>query len=267
MDCRWCIEVYMFDASHLKELSKILSTLNKDNVGDAMVRASLIRSLIVDTNIRIKADQTLDITRSFARSAEIGWKIFETPISDAPLNETSAWQIIAIVGTLMELNYCFERVEEASIFTFENSSPVRFYINGIFHYLSSLFLLDMKDNKKNGFVYPGTLIKALQPLGLADLLMPIYKIFNRQFGEKLTYGETILAIRNKQFVHGSFSPENVQKIVRDSHIFNDIQRARFINNHWDLFDQLVILRLKLISLLTYSNISVEDFSPARLFHL
>lgn len=258
----------MFDASHLTELSKILNTINKDNVGDAMVRASLIRSLIADTNIRIKADQTLDSIRSFARSADIGWKIFKTPIDlEIPLSETSAWQIIAMVGTLMELYYCFERVEEASIFTFENSSPVRFYINGIFHYLASLFLLDMKDNKKNGFQYPGTLVKALQPLGLLDLLVPIYKIFDRQFGEKLTYGETILAIRNKQFVHGSFSPDNVRKIVKDSHIFNDIQRARFINNHWDLFDQLVILRLKLLSILTYSNINIEDFSPTRLFHL
>lgn len=257
----------MFDALHSTELSKILSSLNKDNVGDAMVRASLIRSLIVDTNIKIKADQTLDSIRSFARGADIGWKIFETPINlETPLSEVSAWQVLAIAGTLMELNYCFERVEEASIFTFENSSPVRFYINGIFHYLTSLFLLDLKSNKKNGFLYPGTLVKALQPLGLVELLVPIYKIFDRKFGEELTYGETILAIRNKQFVHGSFSPENIRKIVKDSHIFNDIQRARFINNHWDLFDQLVILRLKLLSLLTSSNLKIEEFSPAKLFH-
>jgi hypothetical protein len=104
-------------------------------------------------------------------------------------------------------------------------------------------------------------------MGLEGFLEPVYKIFDRQFGEEKTYGETILAVRNKQFVHGSFSPENVQRVVKDSHIFDELQRARFVQNHWDLFDQLVILRLKLISTVAYSNISPDDFSPSKLFHL
>jgi hypothetical protein len=258
----------MFDASHLTDLTKIISSLSKDNVGDAMIRASAIRGIIVDPTIKVKADQVLDTIRNFARQANIDWKVFETPIiPELVLKETQVWQVIAVIGTLVELNYCFERVEEASIFTFENSAPVRFYVNGIFHYLASLFLLDGKDNKKKGFIYPGALIKALQPMGLEGFLEPVYKIFDRQFGEEKTYGETILAVRNKQFVHGSFSPENVQRVVKDSHIFDELQRARFVQNHWDLFDQLVILRLKLISTVAYSNISPDDFSPSKLFHL
>ncbi len=258
----------MFDTSHLADLTQILRTLNKDNVGEAMIRASAFRSIIVDPVAIEKAEQILNAIRSFARKADMGWKVFEAPIiPEYTLKETQAWQAIAIVGTLVELNYCFERVEEASFFTFENSAPVRFYVNGIFHYLATLFLLDAKDNNKKGYKYPGTLVKALQPMQLEGFLEPIYKIFDRAFGENLTYGETILAVRNKQFVHGSFSPENVQRIVKDSHIFDAIQRARFIQNHWDLFDQLIVLRLKLVSIITYSNISIDNFSPSKLFHL
>jgi hypothetical protein len=258
----------MFDTSYLSDLLKISSSLSKDNIGDAMIRASMIRSIIVDPFIKSNADQVLDRIRGFAREADIGWQIFEKATApNITLDEVQVWQIIAIVGTLVELNYCFERIEEASIFTFENSAPVRFYINGIFHYLATLFLLDAKDNQKKGFSYPGTLVKALQPIGLDDLLKSIYLVLNRPFGEEMTYGETVLAVRNKGFVHGSFSPENIQKTVKDSHIFNEIQRIRFVQNHWDLFDQLVILRLKLISILTLSNISLDDFSPSKLFHL
>ena len=141
----------------------------------------------------------------------------------------------------------FERIEEASFFTFENSAPVRFYINGIFHYISTLFLLDYKRNRKNKLPHPGTVIKVLHPLGLTQLLEPIYQVLDRPFGEDFSYGQTILENRNKQFVHGSFSPENIQDLVDDSRIFDGTQRERFIQNHWDLYDRLILLRLRLLS--------------------
>jgi len=258
----------MFDDAHLSDLLQISNSINRDNIGDAMFRASLIRSIIIDPAIKFQAEETLGRIRSFARGADIGWKIFENPIlPDISLTEMQTWQIMAIVGTLLELNYSFERVEEASMFTFENSAPVRFYVNGIFHYLATLFLLDAKDNQKKGFSRPGILIKALQPIRLGDLLNPIYQVFDRLFGAEMTYGQTILSIRNKGFVHGSFSPENIEKTVIDSHIFNELQRIRFVQNHWDLFDRLIILRLQLISMLTLMNTSLDDFSPSKLYHL
>ena len=258
----------MLDDAHLNDLLKISNSLSRDNIGDAMLRASLINSITVDSAIKIRADETLNKIRNFARDADIGWKIFENPIiPDVTLTDIQTWQIIAIVGTLLELNYSFERVEEASMFTFENSAPVRFYVNGIFHYLATLFLLDAKDNQKKGFSRPGTLIKALQPIGLGDLLNPIYQVFDRLFGVEMTYGQTILSIRNTGFVHGSFSPENIKKTVIDSHIFNELQRIRFVQNHWILFDRLIILRLQLISILTLMSISLDDFSPSKLYHL
>ena len=256
-----------FDNTPLKELGKIVGNLTQDNIDDSMIRAIALRSIILEPALKSGADESLDRIRAFTRNADIGWKIFESPIMpELKLTELQIWQIIWIVGTLQEFNYSIERVEEASLFTFDNSAPVRFYINGIFHYLTALFLLDREENKKKNFPRPGTVIKVLQPIGLGKLLDPVYQVFDRAFGEKLTYGDTVLKIRNKQFVHGSFSPENIKKTVNDSNIFDVTQRIKFIQNHWDLFDSLIILRLQLLSILTLANINFDDFSPSKLYH-
>lgn len=257
-----------FDDLPLKELLALSNNLSQDTIGDTMIRAIELRKIVLESHNKTLADNSLDKIRAYARNADIGWKIFNSSVPlEKQLTETQVWQLIAIVGTLREFNYVFERVEEASLFTFENSAPVRFYINGIFHYISTLFLLDFKQNKSKGFSKAGTLIKALDPMGLQRLLDPIYEVFDRPFGEEMNYGQTILGIRNKGFVHGSFSAENIQNIVKDSHIFNEKQRINFIQNHWDLFDKVIILRLQLTSIITSEGISLEDFSPTRLYHL
>ncbi len=259
--------MYSFDTAPLDELIKLANNINPNNIGDAMTRAVALRSVILDSELRARSDEVLDKLRSFSRRADIGWKIFEKPIApELHLTEMQIWQLLAIEGTLMEFNYSFERVEEASMFTFESSAPVRFYVNGIFHYLTTLFLLDTKNNEKKGFLRPGTLIKVLQPIGLDDLLDPVYQVFDRPFGEELTYGQTVLSIRNKQFVHGSFSSENIQKTVADSRIFDLKQKMKFLQCHWDVYDKLIILRLQLLSILSLANIRLDEFSLSRLYH-
>jgi hypothetical protein len=256
-----------FDNVHLKELIAISNSMNRDTIGHRMTRAMALRCLILHPAMQIRADEIMERIRGFTRTADVGWKIFEEPIMPSiSLTEVQIWQLMGIVGTLLEFNYCFERVEEASFFTFENSAPVRFYVNAIFHYLTALFLLDTTHNKKKNLPRPGTVIKALHPMGLSHLLEPVYQVFERPFGDELSYGETILSIRNKGFVHGSFSPENIQRQVRDSRIFDETQKIRFIQNHWDLFDRLILLRLQLISILTYANVNLTTFTPSRLYH-
>lgn len=256
------------DNTHLRELLEIVSDLNHETIGDSMSRALVLRSAIADPVIYAHAHAVMDTIRGFARAADIGWRIFRDPIVvDARLTEMETWQLMAVVGTLSEFNFAFESVEEASLFTFENSAPVRFYINGIFHYLTALFLLDKKGSKRSNLPYPGTVVKVLHPVGLTRLLDPVFEVFDRQFGEECTYGETVLAFRNKQFVHGSFSPANIRNIVLDSGIFEQPQRLRFMQYHWDLYDRLIILRLQLISILTAENVSLDNFSVAKLYHL
>ena len=107
------------------------------------------------------------------RNAEIGGMVFSSPpIISRDISDDEARQFIAIIGSLQEIIYCFERVDEASAQTFPYAAPVRFYVNSIFHYVSALFLLDYKKNKKLGFPRPGTVIKVLHPLELKILLDP-----------------------------------------------------------------------------------------------
>lgn len=258
----------MLDNTHIHELIQIRDTLNRDNVGSAMSRAVVIKAAIADLDSLVISDRIMEKVRSFARGADIGWKIFEHPIMPTKtLSDVQVWQLISLAGTLMEVNYCFERIEEASDFTFENSAPVRFYVNGIFHYVSALFLLDYKDNKKKNLPHPGTVVKVLHPLGLTQLLDPIYQVLNRPFGKNLNYGKTILGNRNNQFVHGSFSPENIKDLVDDSDIFDNVQRERFIQNHWDLYDRLILLRLHLLAVLTALNVNFDKYPPQKIFHI
>jgi len=258
----------LLDSEYLQELVQISNTLTRDNIGDSMMHAIAFKAAIVNREILVVSDSLLEKVRNFARGADIGWKIFKKPIMPTQgLSDTQVWQLIGIVSTLSEINYCFERIEEAASFTFENSTPVRFYINGIFHYVSTLFLLDYKRNRKNKLPHAGIVIKLLYPLGITQLLDPIYQVLDRPFGQNLSYGQTVLQNRNKQFVHGSFSPENIQDLVNDSNIFDNLQKDRFVQNHWDLYDRLILLRLHLLAILTALDVNFDKYPPQKLFHV
>ena len=258
----------MLDDTHLMELQLVSSGLSNDNVGDAMQRAMLLKATLVSPVNQVKADEIIETIRHYARSADIGWRVFEQQIElPKKLTEENIWQLIGIMGALFDLNYCFERIEEARIFTFENSAPVRFYWNGIFHYITALFLLDKIDNLKMGLPHAGTVIKVLHPIGLGTLLDPLYQVFDRSFGVTKSYGDTILRNRNRQFVHGSFSPKNVRSLVKDTNIFDESQRLRFMQFHKDLYDRLIVFRLQIISILSRHVINPSDFSPSKIFRL
>ena len=258
----------MLDDINLELLNQIVKNLNHEIIGDAMERAIVIQTAIVDPVTRAESENRLDFIRDYARNAAIGWIIYKEPIKvEAALSDNQIWQLLGLMGTLLELNYCFERIEEVTLFTFVNSAPVRFYVNGIFHYITTLFLLDLKQNRHMKLPYPGTVVKVLDPLGLSQLLDPIYKVLNRSFGRETSYGGTILKNRNKQFVHGSFSPENIQDLVEDTNIFDEHQKVRFMQNHWDLYNRLIVLRLQIISILTQQNINPDEFSSDKIYNL
>ena len=258
----------MLDDTHLKELLIVSNSLTQDNVGDAMIRAMILKAAMLNPLNQARAHEIMEKIRIYARSAEIGWKAFEQPIMlHKKLTGENIWQLIGVVGALFDLNYCFERIEEAGILTFENSAPVRFYVNGIFHYATALFLLDKKDNLDLGFPRAGTIIRVLHPIGMDSLLDPVYQVFDRPFGETKSYGDTILRNRNRQFVHGSFSPKNIRSLVKDTNIFDEGQRRRFVQYHRDLYDRLIVLRLQVISILSRQEFNPAEFSPSKLYDL
>ncbi|MCH7663040.1 MAG: hypothetical protein IH859_04120, partial [Chloroflexi bacterium] len=164
-----------------------------------------------------------------------------------------------------ELVYCFESAVRGAEITWSRSDSVRFYVNGVLHYLCALFLLDWNRNKKKELPRAGTIIKVLHPIGLDQLVNRIYEIFERKFGDEYTYGETIRQIRNKHIVHGSFSPKNIKELVNDNKIFSLIQQARFVSNHYDLYNQIILLRLRLVSILTAFEVDPSTYSAKTLY--
>ena len=103
----------MLDNSHLHELMQISDNLTHDNIGDSMMQAIVIKAAIGNPEILITSDRLLEKLRSFARGADIGWKIFKQPIMPAQeLSDIQVQQLNGIVGTLVEINYCSKELKK-----------------------------------------------------------------------------------------------------------------------------------------------------------
>lgn len=258
----------MLEDTHMRELRLLANALTPDNIGDSMRLALILHAAITSPKAKANADELLYRIKRYSINANVGWRIFKNPINvKEEITSLQIWQLIGVSGALTELSYCFDRIEEASLLTHSTSSPVRFYVNGIFHYVTALFLLDAKKNKKIKLPYPGTIIKVLHPMGLSDLLDQIYDVLNRPFGKEFNYGQTIRELRNSQFVHGSFSPANIGKLVKDSNIFDERQKSLLTTYHRDLYNRIVILRLQIIAILNAQHVDPDKFTPGEMFGL
>lgn len=227
--------------------------IHTENAGDVLSSVLNIESEIGDPIIRDLAELYISPIRDFVRKAEIGWRLFANPIKTSHLlSDQEATQLIMIVTTLHELCYCVERLDEASFLSWERSTPVRFYVTSLYNYVSALFLLD-----KTGSIMGGTVHKVLDPLGLSYLLQPIQNILNTSMSDEITFGETIRLVRNRSFVHGTFSPFDIETVVKQTRIHDLRQQNRLVGLTWKLFNQCLLLRLNLISILTDANIDLE----------
>ena len=94
----------------------------------------------------------------------------------------------------------------------------------------------------------GTVVLALHPIGLSNLLEPIDEVLNREFGET-TFGEAIVKLRHSFLVHGDFSPTRVEHLVSQTQMRNPMQQQLFAQLAWVLFHRLVIFDLQLLSLI------------------
>ncbi len=106
----------------------------------------------------------------------------------------------------------------------------------------------------------GTIFKVLHSLGLSDLLDPIQNVLDQAMGNGISFGETVRKFRNDYLVHGRFSPIDIELIAQQSQIRDLRQRIRWVDLMWDLFYQSLLLRLKLIALLTDSGIDFEKLA-------
>ena len=98
----------------------------------------------------------------------------------------------------------------------------------------------------------GTVIMALYPMELATLLKPIKNVLDQLLGE-ITFGETILNLRHSDLVHGDFSPERVEYLIRQTQLRNPKQREQFAHLIWLFFHKIIIFHLQLLSLIANSG--------------
>jgi len=237
-----------------KSIGALIPTANPSNLGDVFAEAVRIRTEIHDQSTLRLSERPLRDLRGMASRAEIGWALFKNPqMPSKPLGDGEILQLIGVEFALHELCYCCEMLQDVTDITSSGSSPTRFYLNGVYYYVTSMFLVDRSKPTHKGLPMGGTVIVALNPMGLADLLTPIDAILNRPFGAKSTFGDAVRKLRNSHLVHGDFSPERFEFLVADTHMRDPAQQERLASNIWDLFHQLLLLDLKVNAILTALN--------------
>jgi hypothetical protein len=237
----------------LDQLLALALSATPDNVGKVYEQALDISKTISDSFAHHRAEQYISQVRGLARKADIGWILFDDPPSvNRPLTDEEIIQIMTLASTLLTFCYGAERLDEASAVTGPDSTPVRFYINSLYHYIAALYLLDRGEDPMGGMVY-----KMLSPLGLAGLLDPINSVLNEPM-DAISFGDTIRRIRNDFLVHGVFSPADLASVSAKTRLSDVTQVLRLADLIWELFNRSFVLRLRLISLLTELKVNPAE---------
>jgi hypothetical protein len=241
------------DDELLRQIYALATAVNSDNVGDAYAQAVALQQQIKGASNVHRAEQLIAQIRAIARDAEIGWKVFTVPpTAPRPLTEDEQLQLVTLIATLHTFCYGAERIDEASAATWPGSTPVRFYINSLYHYIAALYLLERGGDPIGGMVF-----KALAPMGLSALLDPVKAVLEKPMEGGVNFGETIRQLRNGFLVHGTFSPDDVASVVNTTKLRNTTQVMRLTSLIWELFNQSFILELQLIALLSASGTDIE----------
>lgn len=237
------------DLDRLEALAQLLQQAAHTPIGDLLASALEILEQIEIPMHQLVAEEAMRRIRSLASRAQPDDRLFENPPQlPRKLSDLEVLQLLSIQGATHELCYCCEMVQTATDLTWGGSTPTRFYLNSIYHYTSSMFLVDTSKPTHKGLPMGGTVVRALHPMGLSHLLQPINEILDERFGDT-TFGDTILNLRHSHLVHGDFSPVRIEYLVRETQMRNPMQQERFAQLVWKLFHRLVILNLQLLSLL------------------
>jgi hypothetical protein len=233
----------------LEEILKLVQITSKQNVGDTYEKALAFFDCIKDAPTRETSEYLISQIRNIARNADIGWKIFSSPPEiKKTLSDDEQIQLLVIISTLHEFCYGAERLDEISFLTGSVSTPIRFYINSLYHFIATLYLLDKGNSPMGGMVY-----KTLAPMGFAPLLSRIQTVLEKPLESDTSFGETIRKIRNDFLVHGTFSPNSISSLMSKTQLSNQSQQIKLAELIWELFNHSFILKLRLFSILTFSE--------------
>lgn len=237
------------DDARLGQLAELLEQLSSSPIGDSLTAALDIYEQIETPAVRHLAEEGMLTFRAIASRVKSGDLLFRDPPKLArKLTDIEFLQLARIDVSVVELCYCCEMIQKATDDGWGGSPRVRFYLNGLYHYASSLFLVDTSKPTHKGLPMGGTVIRALHPIGLAGLLDPIKAVFNEHLGDT-TIGQTILNLRHSDLVHGDFSPERIEFLVNQSQIRDPKQHEWFAHLIWVFFHRLLIFHIKLLALI------------------
>jgi len=237
------------DQARLEALASVLERAAASPIGDILIEANRVFEEIENTLYRFVAEEAMKGIRSMAARAQPNDLLFAAPpVLPRKLSDIELLQVLAISGAVHELCYCCEMVQNASETTWGGSTPARFYLNSIYHYTSSMFLVDTSRPSHKHLPMGGTVIRALDPLGLSHLLEPLKEVLDEPLGQT-TFGDTILNLRHSHLVHGDFSPERLEYLVRQTDARNPMQMQLFAQLVWKFFHRLMIVNLQILALL------------------
>jgi hypothetical protein len=241
------------DLARLEQLGDLLEGSQGAPIGDVLAQAIEVFEAIEAPLHALVAEEAMRGFRTVASRATLGTIAFKDPPSlSNTITDLEYLQLMRVQWGVHELCYAFEMVETSAKFTSEGSTSTRFYLNSIYHYVSSLFLVDTSKPSHKGLPMGGTVIRSLHPLGISELLDPIKGVLEEPFGET-TFGDAIVNLRHSDLVHGDFSPARVEYLVRQTSMRNPMQQERFARLMWRLFHRLIVLHLKLLALLSSSG--------------
>lgn len=241
------------DLARLDRLGTLLENAQSAPIGDVLLQALPVFESIEDPIHKLVAEEAMRGFRVIAGSQGIMASLFQSPPKlPRAVTDLEYLQLMRIQWAVDELCLAFEAVEAAAKATWGASTPTRFYLNSIYHYTSSLFLVDTTKSTHKDLPMGGTVIRGLDPIGLSHLLEPIKQVLDESFGDT-TFGETILNLRHSDLVHGDFSPARVEYLIRQTKMRLPAQQERFAQLMWILFHRLIVLRLQLTSILLSSG--------------
>lgn len=131
------------------------------------------------------------------------------------LDETAVF----LVHPLKQFLYGFETLIELDA---ADGSPAKaFFMNSIYNYIATFFLLDADRKPPGGSIYP-----ALQRHGLTHLIDPVRLVLNQSLG-RTTFGEVIRVFRNEAFVHPDYRDSDLNRSYVDVDMLEPANQSRF----------------------------------------
>lgn len=231
------------------QIDRLFKMANEDNMGDVYIEILNIRQMFHDDLDLLMIENHLSEIRKVVICMPPTAKLFSIPVlpEKEPINDEKL-KLISLEFRVNELCYAFHRVEESAGIYGGGSSPTRLYLNSIYFYIYSLFIVDAKKPNHKTMPYGGSAILVLQPLKIDQILEPIMKILGTNLGENETLCTSVQKVRNKFLVHGDFAIDDLEGLVEATKM-RDFTNHQFFNSLlWNLFYEVILLDLRLISI-------------------